>query len=71
MEKQILKKKVSQRQLARGGASFCRSAASQEIPRILEPECSLPYSQMPATSPYPEPTPTSLHSSLPLPEDPS
>jgi hypothetical protein len=43
------------------------SAASQEIPRIfgtqkfpafLEPEGSSPYSQVPATSPYPEPTPS-------------
>jgi hypothetical protein len=30
------------------------SAASQEIPRI-------PYSQVPATFPYPEPTPSSPH----------
>ena len=47
------------------------SAASQEIPRILwNPEGSLPYSQVPATCHYPEPTPSSLHL-LPLPEDPS
>ena len=37
------------------------SAASQEIPRILEPEGSSPYSQVPATCPYPEPTPSSPH----------
>jgi len=30
-------------------------SASQEIPRIMEPEGSLPYSQVPATCPYPEP----------------
>ena len=34
------------------------SAASQEIP-------------VPATCPYPEPTPSSPHNPLPLPEDPS
>jgi hypothetical protein len=34
-------------------------AASQEIYRIfMEPEGSLPYSQVPATCPYPEPTPS-------------
>jgi hypothetical protein len=37
----------------------------------MEPESSLPYSQAPATCPYPEPTPSSPHNSLPLPEDPS
>jgi len=36
----------------------------------MEPESSLPYSQVPATCPYPELTPSSLHP-LPLPEDPS
>jgi hypothetical protein len=35
------------------------SAASQEIPAFLEPEVSSPYSQVPATCPYPEPTPSS------------
>ena len=34
----------------------------------MEPESSLPYSQVPATCPYPEPTPSSLHP-LQLPED--
>ena len=47
------------------------SAASQEIPAFLEPEGSSLYSQVPATCPYPEPTPSSPHNSLPLPEDPS
>ena len=37
----------------------------------MEPEGSLPYSQAPATRPYPEPTPSSLHNLFPLPEDPS
>ena len=46
-------------------------AASQEIPRIfMEPESSFLYSQVPATRPYPEPIPSSLHP-LPLPEDAS
>jgi hypothetical protein len=36
----------------------------------MEPEISLPYSQVPATRPYPEPTPFSPHVSLQLPEDP-
>ena len=44
-------------------------AASQEIPpHFMEPESSLPYSQVPATSPYPEPTQSSPHNPLPLPE---
>jgi len=46
------------------------SAASQEIPPFLEPERSSPYPQVPATCPYPEPTPSSPHNPLPLPEDP-
>jgi hypothetical protein len=46
-------------------------AASQEIPRIfMEPEGSLPYSQVPATCPYPEATPSSPHNPFELPEDP-
>jgi hypothetical protein len=36
----------------------------------MEPEGSLPYSQVPATCPYPEPTPSSPHNPLPPPEDP-
>jgi hypothetical protein len=47
-------------------------AASQEIPRLfMEPESSLPYSQVPATCPFPEPTPSSPHNPLQIPEDPS
>jgi hypothetical protein len=43
--------------------------ASQEIHRIfMEPEVYLPNSQVPATCPYPKPTP---HNPLQLPEDPS
>jgi hypothetical protein len=48
------------------------SAASQEIPRIFgTPGLTSPYSQVPVTSPYPEPTPSSPHNPLTLPEDPS
>src|SRR5215468_5436235 len=62
--------------LLHGARSFLRSwpvfAASQEIPSIfMEPESSLPYSQVPSIHPYPEPTPSSPHDSLQLPEDPS
>jgi hypothetical protein len=46
-------------------------AASQEIPRIMELESSSPYPQVPATCPFPEPTPSSPHDPLQLPEDPS
>jgi hypothetical protein len=31
----------------------------------MEPEISLPYSQVPATCPYPQPAPSSPHSPLP------
>jgi hypothetical protein len=37
----------------------------------MEPERSLPYSQVPTTCPYPEPTPSSPHNPLQRPEDPS
>jgi len=37
----------------------------------MEPEGSLPHSKVPTTCPYPEPTPSSPHNPLPLPEDPS
>jgi hypothetical protein len=47
------------------------SVASQEIPAFSETEGSSPNPQAPATCPYPEPTPSSRHNSLPLPEDPS
>jgi hypothetical protein len=46
-------------------------AASQEISRIfMEPEGSLPYSQVPTTCPYPEPTPSTPHNPLQLTEHP-
>ena len=37
----------------------------------MEPEGSLPHSQVPATYPYPEPPQSSPYSHNPLPEDPS
>jgi hypothetical protein len=37
----------------------------------MEPEISLLYSQVPATRPYPEPTPSNPHDPLQLPEHPS
>jgi hypothetical protein len=37
----------------------------------MEPQGSLPYSQVPVTRPYPEPTPSSPHDPLQLPEHPS
>jgi hypothetical protein len=37
----------------------------------MELEISLPFPQEPATCPYPEPTPSSPHDSLQLPEDSS
>ena len=36
-----------------------------------QPKSSLPYSQAPATCPYPEPTPSSPYPYILLPEDPS
>jgi hypothetical protein len=44
----------------------------EKVPRIfIEPEISSPYSQAPATRPYPDTTPFSPHNPLQLPEDPS
>ena len=37
----------------------------------MEPESSSPYPQVPATRPYPEPTPSSPHDPLQLPEGPT
>ena len=46
-----------------------RFSASQEIPRILwNPEGSLPYSQVPAACPCPEPARSSPYPHIPLPE---
>jgi len=43
----------------------------KKFPAFLEPEGSSPYSQVLATCPYPEPTPSSPQNPLPLPEYPS
>jgi len=45
-------------------------AARKNFPTFLKPESSSPYSQVPATCTYPEPTPSSPHKPIPLPEDP-
>jgi len=37
----------------------------------MEPEGSLPHSQVPATCPYPEPARSSPHPHIPLPQNPS
>jgi len=37
----------------------------------MEPEGSLPQSQVPATCPYPQPAPSSPCHHIPLPEDPA
>ena len=61
--------------LLHGAESFLRSELVLQLvkkfPVFLEPEGSSPYSQVPATCPYPEPTPSSPHNPLQLPEDPS
>ena len=44
---------------------------SKKFPAFLEPESSLPHSQVPATWPYPEPARSSPCHHIPLPEDPS
>jgi hypothetical protein len=43
----------------------------KEFPAFMEAVSLLPYSQVPATYPYPDSAPSSLHNPLPLPEDPS
>ena len=43
----------------------------KKFPAFMEPESSSSYPQVPATCPYPEPTPSSPHDPLQLPEDPS
>jgi len=43
----------------------------KKVPAFLEPEGSSQYSQVPATCPYPEPTPSSSYNPLLLSEDPS
>jgi hypothetical protein len=37
----------------------------------LEPDVSLPHSQVPATRPYPKPAPSGPFAHIPFPEDPS
>ena len=37
----------------------------------MEPESATPYPQVPTICPYPEPTPSSPHDPLKLPDDPS
>ena len=44
---------------------------SSNSPHSMEPEGSLPHSQVPATFPYPEPARSSPCPHFPLPEDPS
>ena len=49
-----------------------RFSASHEIsPHFMEPEGSLPHSQVPAICPYPAPARSSPYPHIPLPEDPS
>ena len=43
----------------------------KKFPAFMEPESSSLYPQVPATRPYPEPTPSSPHDPFQLPEDPS
>jgi len=42
----------------------------KKFPAFMEPESPSLYPQVPATCPYPEPTPSSPHDPLQLPEDP-
>ena len=44
---------------------------SRNSPHFMEPEGSLPLSQVPATCPYSEPSRSSPYPNIPLPEDPS
>ena len=59
--------------LLHGAESFFRIQLVLQLvkkfPAFFEPEGSSPYSQVPATCPYPEPTPSSPHNPLPIPED--
>ena len=43
----------------------------KKFPAFVEPKSPSPYPQVPATCPYPEPTPSSPHDPLQLSEDPS
>jgi len=44
---------------------------SRNSPHFMEPEGSLPHSQVPVTCPYPEPARSCPYTHIPLPEDPS
>jgi len=44
---------------------------SDQNPHFMEPEGPLPYLQVPANCPYPEPARSSPYPHIPLPEDPS
>ena len=61
--------------LLHGAESLLRSQLILQLVKkfsaFLEPEGSSPYSQVPSTSLYPEPTPSSPHNLLLLTEDPS
>jgi len=56
--------------LLHGAEPFLRSylvlQLVKKFPAFLEPESSSPYSQVPATCPCPEPTPSSPHNLLPV-----
>ena len=43
----------------------------KKFPAFMEPEGSLPHSQVPSTCPYPEPARSSPYTRILLPEDPS
>ena len=45
--------------------------AVKKFPHIMEPEGSLPHSQVPATCPYPDPAQSSPYTHIPPPGDPS
>ena len=61
--------------LLHGVEAFLRSypvfSQSRNSPHFMEPEGSLPHSQVPAIRPYPEPPRSSPYTHIPLPEDPS
>ena len=44
---------------------------ARNSPHFMEPEGSLPHSQVSTTRPYPQPARSSPHPHIPLPEDPS
>ena len=58
-----------------GAESFLRSqpvfSQSRNSPHFVEPEGSLPHSQLPTACPHPEPARSNPYPHIPLPEDPS